>query len=129
MPKVLLFNIKDADKRMKIRVAALRAGLEAVEVGEADFVRPIGSLFGLDGFAPAEGAETFSEEMLVMQELSSPLLDAMRASGATVALKAVLTEQNSAWSAAALCRELRREHETMRAYAPKKPVHQHKKRK
>ena len=129
MPKVLLFNIRDTDKRMKIRVAALRAGLEAMEVGEADFARPIGSLFGLDGFAPAEEAETFSDEMLVMQELSSPLLDAMRASGATVALKAVLTEQNSAWSAAALCRELRREHEAMRAYAPKKPVHQHRKRK
>ena len=129
MPKVLLFNIHDADKRMKIRVAALRAGLEAVEVGEADFARPIGSLFGLEGFAPAAEAESFSEEMLVMETLSSPLLDAMRASGAAVALKAVLTEQNSAWSAAALCRELKREHEAMRAYAPKKPVHQHKKRK
>ena len=129
MSKVLLFNIKDADKRMKIRVAALRAGLEAVEVGEADFARPIGSLFGPEGFATPEETERFSEEMLVMETLSSPLLDAMRASGASVALKAVLTEQNSAWSAAALCRELKREHEAMRAYAPKKPVHQHKKRK
>ena len=129
MPKVLLFNIHDADKRMKIRVAALRAGLEAVEVGETDLARPIGSLFGREGFAPAEEAERFSEEMLVMETLSSPLLDAMRASGAAVALKAVLTEQNSAWSAAALCRELKREHEAMRAYAPKKPIHQHKKRK
>ena len=129
MPKVLLFNITDADKRMKIRVAALRAGFEVTEVGEADFAQPIGYLFGLEGFAPAEGTETFSEEMLVMQTLSSPLLDAMRASGATVALKAVLTEQNSAWSAAALFGELRREHEAMRACAPKKPVHHHKKRK
>ena len=89
MPKVLLFNIHDADKRMKIRVAALRAGLEAVEVGETDLARPIGSLFGREGFAPAEEAERFSEEMLVMEMLSSPLLDAMRASGAAVALKAV----------------------------------------
>ena len=58
MPKVLLFNIHDADKRMKIRVAALRAGLEAVEVGETDLARPIGSLFGREGFAPAEEADS-----------------------------------------------------------------------
>jgi hypothetical protein len=53
----------------------------------------------------------------------------MRKNGASVALKAVVTEQNSAWSAAALCRELRREHEAMRACASKKSVHPHKKKK
>ena len=56
-------------------------------------------------------------------------VDYLRKNGAAVALKAVVTEQNSTWSAAALCRELRREHEAMRACAPKKPVHTHKKRK
>ena len=128
MAKVLLFNIRNADKLMKIRIAALRAGLEPVVVSEEDFAHPIGYLLGLEGFSPAEGAERFSDEMLVMEALSSPLLDMLRASKATVALKAVVTEQNKAWSCAALCRELRREHEAMRALAPKKHVHQHKKR-
>lgn len=128
MAKVLLFNIRNADKLMKIRIAALRAGQEAVEVAQEDFAHPVGWLLGLEGFSPAAGTEHFEDEMLVMQELSSPLLDMLRASGAPVALKAVVTEQNKAWSCAALCRELRREHEAMRACAAKKPVHPHKKR-
>ena len=129
MAKILLYNIKDTDKRRKICLAALRAGLEAVEVAEADFAHPVGYLLGLEGFSPAEGEERFEDEMLVMEQLSSPLLDTLRAANATVALKAVVTEQNKGWSSAALCRELRREHEAMRACAPKKPVHTHKKRK
>lgn len=129
MAKVLLYNITDADKLMKIRIAALRAGLEAVEVKPADFAHPLGRLLGLEGYGPAEGEAPFADEMLVMEALSSPLLDALRASGATVALKAVVTEQNKSWSSAALCRELKREHEAMRAWAPKKPVHQHRKKK
>ena len=129
MAKVLLYNIKDADKRMKIRIAVLRAGLEAVEVAEEDFAHPIGYLLQLEGFSPAEGEERFADEMLVMQELSSPLLDMLRAAGATVALKAVVTEQNKGWSSAALCRELKREHEAMKGFTPKKSLHPHRKRK
>ena len=128
MAKVLLFNIRNADKLMKIRIAALRAGLEAVEVAQEDFAHPVGWLLGLEGFSPAAGTEHFEDEMLVMQELSSPLLDMLRASGAAIALKAVVTEQNRGWSSAALCRELRREHEAMRAHTAKKPIHPHKKR-
>lgn len=44
----------------------------------------------------------------------SAFLDALRRSRAAVALKAVATEHNVAWSSAALCRELQREHEAMR---------------
>ena len=66
---------------------------------------------------------------MVMEALFSPLLDYMRKSGAAVALKAVVTEQNRAWSGAALCRELQREHEAMRSFAAKKPAHPHKKKK
>lgn len=128
MSKVLLYNIQ-GDKLAKIRRAAGLLGLEVIEVPREAFGQPIGSVLGHEGFAAKDAAEDFAEEMLVMETLSSPLLDAMRASGATVALKAVVTEQNSAWSAAALCRELKREHEAMRAYAPKKPAHPHKKKK
>lgn len=128
MSKVLLYNIQ-SDKLIKIRRAAGLLGLEAVEVPQEAFGQPVGYMLGYEGYAPLEETESFTEEMLVMETLSSPLLDAMRAGGATVALKAVVTEQNSAWSAAALCRELRREHEAMRAHAQKKPAHPHKKKK
>lgn len=128
MSKVLLYNITGG-KLTQIRLAALRLGLELVEVPEEGFSYPIGYVLGCEGFAPSETAERFSDEMLVMETLCSPLLDDMRRSGAAVALKAVVTEQNRGWSGARLCRELRREHEAMRAYASKRPAHVHKKKK
>ncbi len=129
MSKILLYNIA-GEKLMKIRICALRLGLEAVEVPASDFHQPLVRLLGMEtGPVPAEAEEPFSDEMLIMETFSSPLLDAMRSCGATVALKAVVTEQNCRWSGAALCRELRKEHEAMSAYAPKKPVHPHRKKK
>lgn len=128
MKRVFLYNITDSEKLEKIRRAALWLGLVPVTVPPADFGQPLGVLLGEAGFAPAEETESFADEMLVMEELSSPLLDTLRREGAPVALKAVVTEQNRHWSSAALCRELRREHEAMRAQAMKKPVHHHKKR-
>ena len=127
MSKVLLYNIT-GEKLAKIRRAAAMLGHEVIEVPPESFGHPLGLLLGLEGFAPSETAESFGEEMLVMETLSSPLLDMLRASGAAIALKAVVTEQNRSWSSAALCRELRREHEAMRAHTAKKPVHPHKKR-
>ena len=128
MAKVLLYNIH-GEKLKKIRTAASLLGITPVEVPEDSHVHPIGFLMGYEGFAPSDKAERFESEMLVMEALFSPLLDYMRKSGATVALKAVVTEQNRAWSGAALCRELQREHEAMRSYAAKKPEHAHKKKK
>ncbi len=128
MTRVLLYNIA-GEKLAKIQSAAGLLGLMPVEVPEDAFGNPIGYMLGYEGFAPSDSPEAFSEEMLVMETLCSPLLDFMRKNGAAVALKAVVTERNSAWSAAVLCRELRREHEAMRACAQKKSAHPHKKKK
>ena len=127
MSKVLLYNIT-GEKLAKILIAAMMLGHEVIEVPPESFGHPLGYLLGLEGFLPSDAADSFKDEMLVMETLSSPLLDALRAGGTPVALKAVVTEQNKTWSAAALCRELRREHEAMRAFAPKKHIHPHKKR-
>ena len=128
MSKVLLYNIS-GDKLSAIRSAAGLLGLEVLVVPEDAFGHPVGYVLGYEGFAPSETAERFDSEMLVMESLCSPLLDYMRSNGAPVALKAVVTEQNRGWSGAALCRELQREHEAMRAHAQKKPMHPHKKKK
>ena len=128
MAKVLLYNIK-GEKLGKIRSAAALLGITAVEVPEEAFSHPIGYVLGYEGFAPSGTAERFADEMLVMEALFSPLLDYMRKSGAAVALKAVVTGQNLAWSGAVLCRELQREHEAMRKLSAKKPEHPHKKKK
>lgn len=63
--------------------------------------------------------------MLVLCGLSGPQLDALlsslRRSRVVVALKAVVTEDNAAWSSLQLHDELRQEHEAMRARAPMMP--------
>ena len=126
MPKLLLYNIT-GEKLAKIRAIACRLGLDALAVPREDYHKPLGSLLDGAECVPAAGKD-FDDEMLVMETLSSPLLEALRAEGVQVSLKAVVTEQNRTWSSAALCRELRREHEALRAALPKKHVHQHKKR-
>ena len=120
MARLLLYNIH-GEKLEKIRTAAALLGITPIMVPEDAHAHPVGYLLGYEGFAPSDAAESFASEMLVMEALFSPLLDYMRKSGATVALKAVVTEQNRAWSGAALCRELQREHEAMRSFAAKKP--------
>lgn len=127
MNRLFLYNI-GGEKLETIRRMALWLGLSPVVVSPAEFGCPLGFLLGEEGFAPAEASEPFSDEMLVMEALSSPLLDALRREGVPVSLKAVVTEQNKAWSAAALCRELRREHEVMRASTAQRHPHRHKRK-
>lgn len=127
MNRVFLYNIT-GEKLETIRRAALWLGLAPVVVSPGDFGRPLGSLLDGEGSDSAGEEARFEDEMLVMEALSSPLLDALRREGAAVALKAVVTEQNRTWSSAALCRELRREHEAMRSQRAKIHHHPHKKR-
>ena len=119
MAQVLLYNITDDAKRQKIGLAAWKLGIAARSVKPEEYSQPLGWLLGLEGFSPAEGeAELFSQEMLVMHGLSSQqfsgFLDALRRNRVPVALKAVATEHNVAWSSATLCRELQQEHEAMK---------------
>ena len=124
MARVFLYNVNDEEKRIKIQLAALRCGLKSVVVPPEDFSLPVGALLGEPGYAPSAGAgEGFEDEMLLMD---GACLDLLRQSRAPVALKAVVTGQNKAWSSEALHRELRREHEAMRRIAGKKPVHKKK---
>lgn len=129
--RVLLYNIPTEEKKGLIRMAAYLCGLKCVEVPPEAQGQQLGALLGLPGHAEAEApAEVFSDEMLVMETMSSAFLDALRTMGATVALKAIVTELNLSWSSARLCRELRRENEALsRAAARKAPAHAHPKKK
>lgn len=127
MVRVLLYNI-EGDKRMRLLLAARRCGLAAVVVPPERQTLPLGALLGAEGFEALPEGEGFSGEMLVMERLCSPFLDAIRAAGAPVALKAVVTEQNLAWSGARLYRELSAEHEAMQSFREKKRPPRHPKR-
>ncbi len=117
MAKVLLYNIIDANKRMKIKLSLFKTGLSCLDIQPEEFGHPLGYLLGLDGFAPSGSGEAFSDEMLVMYDLNpqqfSALLDSLRSGGTPVALKAVVTETNLAWSSSRLHRELAAEHRAM----------------
>ena len=120
MGEILLYNIPEGEKRRRITVALTRLGIRGRDVSAEEYGHPIGWLAGLEGFAPGEAeAEPVGAEMLVMAGLSgrqfSGFLEELRRQRAPVALKAVLTETNANWTPAALCRELMREHEAMRA--------------
>ena len=135
MKGVLLYNLPK-EKLGKIRFLLFKLGLEARAVAPEEYGLPVGALAGAEGLSPAqestgEAQERFSEEMLVMCNLSSAqfsaFLNALQQNRCGVALKAVLTETNAAWSSVQLHRELRREHEALQkarpADAAKKSAH------
>ena len=126
MGKVLLYNLKDTEKRMGVKLCLFRLGISCRDVPPEDFGHPLGYLLEQPGFAPAAAEECFDDEMMVLYDLPSALfnslLDALRAARVPVALKAVVTEHNIAWSSARLHRELAAEHAAM-SRKLKKPVH------
>ena len=120
MATALLFNFTDAQKLQKLRFALFKLGITARVVNASDFGQPVGWLCALEGFSPAGAADEggFTDEMLVLCGLSGAQLDglltALRRSRAVVALKAVVTEENAAWSAKKLHDEILEEHEAMK---------------
>ena len=121
MACALLYNFKDAARLQKVRFALFKLGVSGRVVAPEELSQPIGYLCDLEGFSPVEGG--FSDEMLVLCGLSGPQLDALlsslRRSRVVVALKAVVTEDNAAWSSLQLHDELRQEHEAMKGTRPK----------
>ena len=128
MPTVLLYNVQDPARRMAVKLCLHRLGLRCRAVAPEEQGHPLGLLLGLEGYAPGKAAETFTEEMLVMHQLSSTqfsaLLDALRRENLRIALKAVVTDTNIAWSSARLHRELQAEHAAMQRRGA--PVHRKK---
>ena len=116
MPQVLLYNITDPEKLLKIKLILYRLGVACREVAPEEYAHPLGYLIGREDYSPSPETptESFSAEMLLMDGLPGPLfnrfLDELRIVRAAVALKAVVTEHNMGWSSLRLHRELEREH-------------------
>lgn len=125
MACALLYNFKDAARLQKVRFALFKLGVSGRVVAPEELSQPIGYLCDLEGFSPVEETVEggFSDEMLVLCGLSGPQLDALlsslRRSRVVVALKAVVTEDNAAWSSLQLHDELRQEHKAMKGTRPK----------
>lgn len=113
---ILLFNIA-GEKLARIRMIAARLGIDCIEIEPLDFSRTLEELTSRCARGEAPESAPFSEEMLIMDGLIesdfSALLYSLRTEGAAVALKAVVTEHNLCWTAAALAKELKAEHERL----------------
>ena len=121
MARAFVYHIRDGEKLRRLRAVLLRRGIDYRPVSREEYGHPVGYLCGREGFAPREtytGPE-FREEMLLLEGLSygqlSELLDELRAARATVALKAVVTDTNAAWTSAALYTAVWEEHRSMQA--------------
>ena len=128
MPRILLFNIREEEKRTAIRLTALRHGITLQEIPpEYQSLMIEELLAGREAAVPCE--DPFEEELLLMHELPSgtlqAFLDTLRTNGKTVRLKAVVTETNRKWTAKDLHRELLKEEEAIRRW--KQSAHQRKK--
>lgn len=139
---VLYYSPNKDAKTRKVKSVLVRLGIRIKNITEEQFGEQVGTLAGLmefvgkrskeasqpeltekqqDGIGKNElsDAETLviPEEVLVLCNFSEAGLDRLlrelRKSSASVALKAILTETNCAWSFYELYQEVRREHESM----------------
>ena len=112
-PTILTFNLND-NRLAKLRFLCMKLGLAVKPVPAEDCCQPISALCGLSDPADAAPAEAFSEEMLVFCHMDNAAVNrflqtAKQMRFAPVALKAILTPTNAAWTPAQLCAELRDE--------------------
>jgi len=121
-PQVLLYNLKHDIRTQKLRQYLNTIGAEFRTITAAEYLHPLGFLFGLPGFEKNPQfnlSGNFSEEMMILYNFSSEQLDSLLAffrenKLPSVALKAVLTPINQHWSSLALYQELVKEREAMK---------------
>ena len=116
-PPLLAYQI-DLGKLGRLQVVCLRLGIRGRAVDPADFGQPIGALAGVLPRAADVPAAPLPGEMLVMAHFRPGLLEGMlqgwrAAHIPPVALKAMLTDTNAAWTATALYAEIAKEHAAM----------------
>lgn len=112
-PTILTFNLSDA-RLSKLRFLCMKLGLMVKPVPAEDCGQPISALCGLSDPADAAPTEAFPEEMLVFCHMDNAAVNrflqtAKQMRFAPVALKAILTPTNAAWTPAQLCAELKDE--------------------
>ena len=116
-PTILTFNMSD-ERLSRLRFLCMKLGLAVKPVSVEDFCQPISALCGLSAPADAAPAEAFSEEMLIFCHMDNAqvnrfLQTARQMRFAPVALKAILTPTNAAWTPAQLCAELKQERQAV----------------
>ena len=117
MRPLVLIGQMEKGKAMRLSFLASSMGICVREIAPGEAGCTLGMLCGLDPLQARAGV--LSREMMVMAFFPEPLMDAwlkaMRNTGDTVALKAVLTPYNRLWTAQKLAGELLAEHRAFQA--------------
>lgn len=116
MAKVLLFNIA-SDKGIKIKNLCRKLYFESQDVEKEQFGHKLGYLLGLSEDDSLTPGEDFGGEMLYLVDIDGGMLNIflhqLRLKKVPVALKAVKTDANLAFTAYELYRELSAEREAL----------------
>ena len=116
---VLCYNLKGTKKEKQITMIFGFLGYRVRHVKKEEYLQPIGELAGVleKKETAAYDGEGFEDEMLIMnpaaEEMLNKALFLMKKEKVQVALKAVVTPNNSGWTSLALYEEIRQEHEYM----------------
>ena len=115
MHPLMLCIHMDKERLLRLSFAAMSLGVRVKAVAPEQEGQTLAALCGLEAPADSAPAARVEEEMLVFAFLPDALLErllpALRSGMPPVRLKAVLTPDNSRWTCARLCRELRGEAE------------------
>ena len=120
-PLVLFYNLENK-KGSALRLLCLKLRIRVRVVKPEEYLMPVGALAGLTESVNVPCDQNFQDEMIVMVNFGSKLLNqllnemrAMHQPG--VALKAVLTPTNMNWNSVQLHEALLREHQAVH-YSP-----------
>lgn len=116
-PTILTFNLNE-NRLTKLRFICFKLGILVKPIPPERFDHHIATLIGLSEPETEPGRDTFSDEMLLFHNLSDYQLNTFLATCkqqrfAPVALKAVVTPTNVAWTAAELYVELWQERQAV----------------
>ena len=116
-PTILTFNLAES-RLAKLRFLCMKLGVTVKAVPAEDCSQPIAALCGLAERTDAAPAEAFPEEMLIFCHMDNTLVNrflqtARQLRFAPVALKAIVTPDNVAWTAVELWIELYQERQAV----------------
>lgn len=119
-PKILYYDNGQTEKGKELEKAMRHMGVDFYPITPQSFLQTVGYLAKVKGFPPRkisvlENIPSIHQEVMVMcnftdDNLNSLLKSMRNGEVPSVALKAVLTNQNCFWTFAHLCEELVEEH-------------------
>lgn len=123
---VLYYNPDQSPYASKLKGVLVRMGIRIKNIAPEQTGELVGTLAGMPGYAEGEeqrkqeSIPLIPEEILVMKNFTGHRIDALllnlrKAGVPKIALKAVITEQNSRWTFYQLYEEIKKEHLAMTA--------------